>query len=696
MLKENYYSFQTGDRNKFTTVDYVLFGLTLAVSASIGFYYAWVDRRKKNIKEFLMAGGNMSPIPVALSLLASFMSAITLLGTPGEMYNYTTMYWWIGLSYFFVVFGAAHVFLPVFYNLKVTSAYEYLEHRFSKGVRTAGSMTFSIQMLLYMALVLYAPSLALNAVTGFTLWGSVISVGLVCTLYTSIGGMKAVLITDSFQVIIMFTGLIAILIKGSIEVGGFGEAWQLAYDSGRVYFDDFSPDPAIRHSVWSLVIGGAFTWVAIYGVNQAQVQRCCTCSTLKQAQIAMWLNFPGLCFILYLCCLIGMVVFGLYSHCDPFKYGTITSSDQLLPLFVMDVLGSLPGFPGLFVASLFSGALSTVSSGLNSLSAVVLQDVVKSYFAPNLSEAKATMVSKILVFVFGVICLGLTYIASLLGGVLQAALSLFGMIGGPLLGLFILGMMFPWSNKWGAYTGLLSGLVFMFWIGVGAQIHKPNIPKSPVYTTDCIWNITTTVATTAMYNASTTAMPTTSTTAMYNASATAAATADDSDPLQRLYDLSYMWYSATAVLTVCGIGLIVSFITGPTRAEDLDPKLICPLFDILFPYLPEKIKKPMRFGVNHKGARHIPASDSEAPLKKSSTNQLDSTSSTNTLDKSNGDLNTFEKSNGEINCTFEDENDKPQSKTNGANNIPPSYDEVLESDTIPAVAVNVTEHITKL
>lgn len=125
-LEDRGYSFQNpgGGKHSFTTVDYVLFALTLTVSASIGFYYAWADRRKKNIKEFLMAGGNMSPIPVALSLLASFMSAITLLGTPGEMYNYTTMYWWIGLSYFFVVFGAAHVFLPVFYNLKVTSAYE--------------------------------------------------------------------------------------------------------------------------------------------------------------------------------------------------------------------------------------------------------------------------------------------------------------------------------------------------------------------------------------------------------------------------------------------------------------------------------------------------------------------------------------------------------------------------------------------
>ena len=124
MAEEKLYSFQTGSYSKFSTVDYVLFGLILAVSTAIGIYYAIKDRRRNNTKTFLMAGGNMNPIPVALSLLASFMSAITLLGTPGEMYNYTTMYWWIGLSYFFVAFGAAHVFMPIFYNLHVTSAYE--------------------------------------------------------------------------------------------------------------------------------------------------------------------------------------------------------------------------------------------------------------------------------------------------------------------------------------------------------------------------------------------------------------------------------------------------------------------------------------------------------------------------------------------------------------------------------------------
>ena len=118
------YSYQTGNTHTFTVVDYVLFVTILIVSAGIGVFYAIKDRRKQTTKEYLLAGGNMHVIPVALSLLASFMSAITILGTPSEMYSYGTMYLWIALSYIFAVFFAAHVYIPVFYRLGVTSSYE--------------------------------------------------------------------------------------------------------------------------------------------------------------------------------------------------------------------------------------------------------------------------------------------------------------------------------------------------------------------------------------------------------------------------------------------------------------------------------------------------------------------------------------------------------------------------------------------
>ncbi|XP_036356759.1 sodium-coupled monocarboxylate transporter 2-like isoform X1 [Octopus sinensis] len=573
-------SFLDEERNTFSPADYVMFALLLVVSASIGIFYAIKDRKKTNTKDFLLAGGNMNPIPVALSLVASFMSAITLLGTPSEMYSYTTMYWYIAISYFFVCGAAAHLFTPAFYRLRVTSVYEYLELRFSKGVRTAGSITFSVQMLLYMAIVLYAPSLALNAVTGFDLWWSVVAVGLVCTFYTTLGGMKAVLWTDAFQVVMMMIGLLATLIEGSIRAGGFASAWKSAEATGRVVFNDFDPDPKVRHSFWSLTIGGFFTWVAVYGVNQAQVQRACTCKTLRGAQLAMWLNFPGLTIILMICCLIGMVLYDFYKTCDPKSLMLITQGDQLLPLFVMDILGQMQGLPGLFVSCLFSGALSTISSGLNSLSTVILQDVIKAYIMKDLPEKKATIISKILVVVLGLVCLALAYVASLLGSVLQAALSLFGIIGGPLLGIFVLGLFFPWANKWGAFSGLFTALGIMMWIGIGAQIEKYPNPTSSIDTSGCNWNLTT-------------ATP---------ASTNITAEVKTWGPLIDLYRLSYLWFSAEAVLIAVGVGLIISFITGASKPAKIDPRLIVPIFDILFPCLPEKIRKPLRFGVNHKNS----------------------------------------------------------------------------------------------
>ncbi|XP_041363424.1 sodium-coupled monocarboxylate transporter 2-like [Gigantopelta aegis] len=596
------YSYQTGKTHIFTVVDYVLFVAILIVSAGIGIFYAIKDRRKQTTKEYLLAGGNMHVIPVALSLLASFMSAITILGTPSEMYSYGTMYLWIAVSYIFAVFFAAHIYIPVFYRLGVTSSYEYLELRFGSVARIAGAITYITQMTIYMACVLYAPSLALNAVTGFTLWGSIWGVGLVCTFYTALGGMKAVLWTDSFQVIMMIVGLVAIIIQGSIEVGGFAHAWEISAASGRIYFTDFSPDPSVRHSVWSLVIGGAFLWTYIYGTNQAQVQRAVTCPTLKKAQIAMWINMPGLVVMLILSAMTGILAYAFYEHCDPKSFGLISAGDQLLPLFVMDVLGHVKGIPGLFVACLFSGALSTISSGLNSISAVVLQDVVRKIFFPNMTERTATITSKCLGIAFGLACIGLTYIASLLGGILQAALALYGMIGGPILGIFTLGMLFPWANQWGAVAGLVSSLVLMFWIGVGFQIKKPVIVVLSSFSVrHCNWNLTSPTTITSEVNRTSMAVTTTIMTKLLNGSISNAD--HDKSLVTELYTLSYMWYTATAVLTVVVVGLIVSFITGHNTPSNSDPHLFCPIFDVIFPWLPEKILKPLRFGVDYSKLR---------------------------------------------------------------------------------------------
>lgn len=114
----------TGTVNKLGIADYIIFGAILLISALIGCYFAWKDRNVTNLKDFILAGQSMSVFPVTMSLVASFLSGITLMGIPVEMYQYNTMYFYIGLSYFFVMAGAAHIYQPMFYRLKVISVNE--------------------------------------------------------------------------------------------------------------------------------------------------------------------------------------------------------------------------------------------------------------------------------------------------------------------------------------------------------------------------------------------------------------------------------------------------------------------------------------------------------------------------------------------------------------------------------------------
>uniref|UniRef100_A0A3Q1CE18 Sodium-dependent multivitamin transporter n=1 Tax=Amphiprion ocellaris TaxID=80972 RepID=A0A3Q1CE18_AMPOC len=520
----------------FTTVDYVIFVLLLVASAGIGLFYAFSGGRQRTTQEFLMADRSMSCLPVSLSLLATFQSAVAILGAPSEVYTFGTQYWFLGCSYFLGLLIPAHVFIPVFYRLRLSSAYEYLELRFNKTVRICGTVTFIFQMVIYMGVVLYAPALALNAVTGFDLWGAVLAMGLVCTLYTALGGLKAVIWTDVFQTVVMFAGQLAVIVVGASQAGGITEVWRKATNGSRIAGLDLNPDPLERHTFWTLGVGGVFLMLALYGVNQAQVQRYLSSRTEKEAVMSCYVVFPCQQIVLCLGCMMGLVMFARYGEDSPLDKG------YMVLYFVMDVFRDLPGLPGLFVACLFSGALSTISSAFNSLATVTMEDLIKPHF-PNMTEARATLLSKGLALVYGLVCLAMAYIASIMGSVLQAAFSIFGMVGGPLLGLFCLGMFFPWANSIGAVIGLVAGLAMAFWIGIGSFVMRMSgsTPVPPLNTTDLplLENMTTTVMTTLL--SATTAKPT---------------------GVEALYSLSYMWYSAHNSATVVVVGLIVSLLTG--------------------------------------------------------------------------------------------------------------------------------------
>ncbi|XP_042240400.1 putative sodium-dependent multivitamin transporter isoform X2 [Homarus americanus] len=572
------------------------------MSSVIGIYFRFTGGKQKTFKEYLLADKSMSVLPVAFSLMASFMSAITILGVSKENYMFGTQFVVINISYIISTPIVCYLYLPVFFRLQNISVYEYLERRFGLLTRLSASIAFSLQMTLYMGIVLYAPALALSAVTGVSLTWSIIAVGVVCTFYSTLGGMKAVLITDVFQSLLMFVAVFAVVTRGVMDFG-VADIFRIASEGGRLEFTNLSPDPRVRHTLWSLGIGGCFTYCSLYGVNQAQVQRLLTIRDLHRAQASLWVQWPILTLLSLSTSFAGLVLYAQYQTCDPIKNGRISQSDQLLPLYVVETMGMVPGLSGLFVSGIFSGSLSTVSSSVNSLAAVTIYDFILPFVPSHLGlkEKQATKISKFFACVYGSICVAVAFLTQLLGtGVLQASLTIFGAVGGPLLSLFTMGMLCKFVNQKGAMSGLILGLVFTLWIGFGQP--KPPLPFKPLSTEGCpsvnstvdipemfiteisqnvgnetfvekILYLSTNDSDVTMLELSTPlSAPTKGITLLPSNLTVMDAPHKQSTPfLHELYAISYMWVAAIGFMTTLVVGVVVSLATGGN--DILDPEL---------------------------------------------------------------------------------------------------------------------------
>ncbi|XP_062855561.1 sodium/iodide cotransporter [Trichomycterus rosablanca] len=537
----------------FCVEDYVVFGAMLAVSLFIGVFQSL---RSGGAEDFFTGGRQMRAGPVGMSLCASFMSAVQVLGVPAEsyLYGFKFLYMCVGQSANSLI--TAVLFLPVYYRLGITSSNQYLMMRFGRGMQLLGSLQFIIVTLLYTGIVILAPALILNQATGLNMWASLFSTGLVCTFYTTLGGMKAVIWTDVFQVLVMLSGFIAIIIQGTTLVGGPARVLHAAYNGSRINFNDFGLDPQRRYSFWSFTVGGTMVWLSMYAANQAQIQRYISCQTERQAQWALLVNQVGLWLIVSCAAACGVVMFALYSHCDPLKSGKITAPDQYMPYFVLDIFRDLPGVPGLFLACAYSGTLSTVSTSINAMAAVTMEDLLKPLLIDS-SQRNRTLLSKILSFLYGGACVTTAALCSFLNwGVLQGSFTVMGVVNGPLLGAFILGMFVPATNKLGVFAGVGVGFSLALWLAIGSSVYPPTPARMGV--------LPTSAERCAAANA----------TANYTTPLTTPLKQNRSSGLQDFYSISYLYFGALSTGVTVLAGLAVSCLSGPTKRDSIRPGLL--------------------------------------------------------------------------------------------------------------------------
>ncbi|VDI24023.1 Hypothetical predicted protein [Mytilus galloprovincialis] len=556
----------------FSVADYVIFSLTIAISIGIGIYHAFTGGKQRTASEYLVGNRKMSILPVTLSLIVSFESSIMMLAYPAEVYTYGIMFLLTSLGFMFATLLATKIVVPLIHPLKITSVYE----------------------LIYMGFVLYGPSLAIEAVTDFPFWASVLCISAASVVYTAIGGIKAVIWTDVFQCLIMFTGVFAVIIKGTIDSGGPREVVDIAVSSGRLNLFNFDPDPTVRHTFWGLVIGSIIRLIDMT-FRQATVQRICAVEKQSDANKMLYIAGPAFLITLSLACSEGLVAFAYFTTkgCDPIASKAIRKPDQVLPYMVFHIFKETPGMAGLFMAAVFSASLSTLSSLLNSMAAVTEEDIIKQCFK-NISDYKATIAAKISVVFYGVLAVIFTImIANIEGIISQLSTSFTSAVSGPITGLFLLSVFYPWATKKSAVVGTCVGAALVFWLTLGQSLSKTlrktqPLPLGPV--DQCFANETSSF----MVNFNMTDML-----YSYNVSESPVNVLVNDEPgvLDRYYSISYLWVSALGVTFTVVSGIIASLIEGLPASDSIDVRFVLPFFDQLFPFIPKRIRTKLYLGV---------------------------------------------------------------------------------------------------
>ncbi|XP_055599842.1 sodium-coupled monocarboxylate transporter 1-like [Uranotaenia lowii] len=527
----------------FSAVDYVIFAAMLLMSALIGVYFGFVSKIKQNnTKEYLLAGKSMSKFPVSASLIATHVSGITLLGAPSEIYAHGGQYWMSIICAFLLMFLMEKIYLPVFYDLQVTSVFSYLSQRFDNTVRSAASFVYALAVMIYIPVVVYVPALAFNQVTGINLHLITPVLCIICIFYTTVGGLRAVVWTDTLQFVLMIGSSLVIIVLGIASVGGFFEVWKAADRGGRLEFFNLDPNPFIRTSFWTVLLGLTTMWIGNLGVSQGCVQRFLAVPDLKVAKNSLIIFTAGLIFVKSCSCFTGMLIYAKYESCDPYTVRKIEKLDQILPYYVMDVGGKIPGLPGLFVAGIFSAALSTMSSSLNTLAGTIYEDFIRPHY-PHSTEKTASNVMKFLVVLLGVIVIALVFVAERMGQVMQMAISLSGVTCGSLLGMFTSGMISETINTSGVIAGSIVSVISIGTILVGAQMN-PKAPTLPLRTDGCDWSV------------------------LQNITLVTPTSTEAQDDVPTIFKLSFMYYALLGVIIYFAVAYVVSWMTGGGQIND--------------------------------------------------------------------------------------------------------------------------------
>jgi SSS family solute:Na+ symporter len=444
----------------FGSLDYIIIVIYLALVSAAGL---WFGRKEKDTTDFFLGGRQMPWGAVMFSILATEMSAVTFLSVPGDAFKGNLIYFQFAIGSLLGRILIAFLFLPAFYRGGVVTVYEYLKQRFGNRSRDAGTAFFFGIRLVGSGLRLCLTAKALEVLSGLSCFQAICVVAFIAVVYTSFGGIKAVIWTDvvQFAIFIGGAGLTLFLIMNMIPGGVRGAYTVLksAVDAGgapahklRVF--DFAVSFTQPGVFFIAVLNGCFQTFAALGTDQDMTQRMLTCQNVRRAKRSLLLTglakFPIDALFLSL----GAALYA-FNVSHRFAEAGI-APDHVFPTFIGTVLPV--GLRGLLFAAVLAAAMSSLDSALSALSSSAITDIYKPYIREHATERHYLIASRMCVLVFAILLMLIAYLSRGEESILWRAFRLTGYGYGSLLGVFLAGVLTRRGNNFGNIISMTSSI----------------------------------------------------------------------------------------------------------------------------------------------------------------------------------------------------------------------------------------------
>ena len=474
----------------------------LLLITGIGFYFS---RKNTNTEEYFVGGRSFSGWVIGLSLVGTSISSITFLAYPGDAFKTSWIRFVPNLMLPIAILFAAYFFLPFFRRGKITSAYEYLEDRFGPSIRVYGAVAFIIAQIVRVSMILFLLSLVIQELTGLSATTCILIGGIVVAVYTIVGGIDAVIWTDVMQTIVLVLGgALCLWVIIDALPGGLGQIFDVANEFNKLSFSVLENGNLnavgweIRFdekTISMMLFIGLIAWLTEYSSNQNTIQRYCASKSTSEARKAMFIavlsSLPIWAFYMFL----GTALFVFFqqfpANAPQEMLDGTRAAEQILPYFISNHLPA--GVAGLVIASALAAAMSSLDSSINAISTVSVVDIYRRHIKPDQDDRHYLKAAWIIAAFSAMLMIGgAIYLANAETKTLQdTATVLTSVLGGGLLGLYLIGFFTQHGDARAAWAGLISTMVFTSWTILSKKGLLPDSISVPfdLYYTGFVGNV---------------------------------------------------------------------------------------------------------------------------------------------------------------------------------------------------------------